>query len=250
MQPTRRIARPSTALVALPLAVLLTVAGCTSSKPHPTPSTSRPATASATTAASSPAASPTPSAADIAFSDCSKQFQTAIGNAQAKTKTFSCGKLSVPLDYSQPTGQGIQLFVVKVHSKTQRPGDRLGSLLVNPGGPGGSGVNLAAGLVGALSDSLFAHFDLVGFDPRGVGLSGPLQCISDKQKDALAQADPDPRTVAGRAAAKAVSDTVVKACVAAYGRALGHYNTEETAHDVELIRQVVGGPELNYPGSS
>jgi pimeloyl-ACP methyl ester carboxylesterase len=111
---------------------------------------------------------------------------------------FSCGKLAVPLDYSKPTGTTISLFVVKVHSTKQRVADRVGSLLVNPGGPGASGINLAAGLVDELSDQIFDHFDLVGFDPRGVGLSTPLNCISDRQKDQILALDPDVRTPAGR----------------------------------------------------
>ncbi|MDQ1721019.1 MAG: hypothetical protein QOI26_753 [Pseudonocardiales bacterium] len=161
---------------------------------------------------------------------------------------FSCGKLAVPLDYSQPDGKTADIFVVRVRSDKQS--QRLGSLLVNPGGPGGSGVNLAAGLVGALSDTVLDHFDLVGFDPRGVGLSDPVQCISDQQKDRLAAANPDVRTAAGRAQARTASDAVVKACVAKYGSALGQFNTEETAHDMDLIRQAVGDAKLNYLGYS
>lgn len=240
-------------LSAAGIAVLLAGTACTSSKPHASPTS--PSSTASSTAAGSPAstsssASTAPIAAHLAFSDCTKQFQAAISSAKAKTMIFSCGKLAVPLDYSQPAGQSTQLFVVKVHSRSQRPADRIGSLLVNPGGPGGSGVNLAAGLVGALSDSIFAHFDLVGFDPRGVGLSGPVQCISDRQKDQLAAADPDPRTAAGRATARAASQAVVRGCVSKYGGALGHYNTEETAHDMDLIRQAVGDPKLNYLGFS
>jgi pimeloyl-ACP methyl ester carboxylesterase len=161
---------------------------------------------------------------------------------------FSCGKLAVPLDYSKPQAKTTDLFVVRVRSAKQS--QRIGSLLVNPGGPGGSGVNLAAGLVGALSDTVFDHFDLLGFDPRGVGLSDPLQCITDQQKDRLAASNPDVRTAAGRAQARSLSDSVVKSCVTKYGSALGHYNTEETAHDMDLIRQAVGDAKLNYLGFS
>ncbi|CAN5554192.1 hypothetical protein BH10ACT8_BH10ACT8_17730 [soil metagenome] len=117
------------------------------------------------------------------FSDCSPQFQAAINTDRAKTMKFSCGKLSVPVDYAAPADSKIDLFVVKVHWTKQVATARIGSLLVNPGGPGVSGVNLAAGLVSDLGDDVFAHFDLVGFDPRGVGFSAPLSCISDAQKD-------------------------------------------------------------------
>ena len=107
---------------------------------------------------------------------------------------FSCGKLAVPLDYSQPDGETADVFVVRVRSDSQS--QRLGSLLVDPGGPGGSGVNLAAGLVSALSEQVLDRFDVVGFDPRGIGLSDPVQCISDTQKDQLSAANPDVRTAA------------------------------------------------------
>ncbi len=224
---------------------------CTSSKRHAAPSNTRTTTtSSATSSAGSASASPTPSAANIDFSDCSSQFQAAIGGSKAKQMAFSCGKLAVPLDYAKPAGSTIQLFVLKVHLKSQSTMDRIGSLLVNPGGPGGSGVNLAAGLVNALSDDVFQHFDLVGFDPRGVGLSQPLQCISDPEKDKLAAADPDVRTAAGRAQARTSAVSVVRACEAKYGSGLGQYNTEETAHDMDLIRQAVGDAKLNYLGFS
>ena len=229
---------------------LLATAACTSTKRDAPPATttstaSSSATTSGSASASSSAAEPV---ARIAFSDCSKQFQAAISSARAKSMQFGCGKLAVPLDYDKPEGDTADIFVVRVRSNHQS--QRIGSLLVNPGGPGGSGVNLAAGLVSALSDTVFDHFDLVGFDPRGVGLSEPVQCISDQQKDRLAAANPDVRTAAGRAQARAASNAVVKSCVAKYGSALGHFNTEETAHDMELIRQAVGDPKLNYLGFS
>ena len=106
--------------------------------------------------------------AKIAFSDCSSQFQTAIGSTKAKKMDFSCGKLAVPLDYASRPARPSSCSCSRC-TEVAAAADRIGSLLVNPGGPGGSGVNLAAGLVDALSDDIFHHFDLVGFDPRGVG---------------------------------------------------------------------------------
>jgi pimeloyl-ACP methyl ester carboxylesterase len=163
---------------------------------------------------------------------------------------FSCGKLAVPLDYTKPAGSRVSLFVVKVHSTKQPATERIGSLLVNPGGPGGSGVNLAAGLVNSLSNDVFSHFDLVGFDPRGVGLSSPLECITDRQKDQFLALNPDVRTAAGRTVARSTSDAIARACAAKYGAGLAHYNTEEAAHDMDLIREAVGDSKLNYLGFS
>jgi pimeloyl-ACP methyl ester carboxylesterase len=229
---------------------LLAVAACTSGKRPSTPPTTatQPTTASASDSTSASASPSGTSAASIEFSDCSQQFRAAINSTKAKTMQFSCGKLAVPLDYSRPKADTTDIFVVRVRSSKQS--QRIGSLLVNPGGPGGSGVNLAAGLVGALSATVLDHFDLVGFDPRGVGLSDPLQCVTDREKDRLAAANPDVRTAAGRTQARTLSDAVVKSCVSKYGSALGHYNTEETAHDMDLIRQAVGDAKLNYLGFS
>jgi pimeloyl-ACP methyl ester carboxylesterase len=197
------------------------------------------------------AASPSGSgaAAVIEFSDCSDHYRVALKSKRAKSMHFDCGKIQVPLDYSKPTGTKLSLFVLKVR-QDQQPSSRLGSLLVNPGGPGASGINLAAGLVGSLSSEIFEHFDLVGFDPRGIGLSSPLQCITDMQKDQFAALNPDVRTPSGRAQARAASDTLAMSCAAKYRTALGHFNTEETARDMDLIRAGVGDKKLNYLGYS
>lgn len=227
---------------------------CTGGKHNSTPTTTtttsspRTSAASATPSSSGTGAHAVP--ATITFSDCSGQFQTAIGTPAAKKMQFSCGRLPVPLSYRNPTGPTIDIFVLKVHEKDQKPADKVGSLLVNPGGPGASGINLAAGLVNALSNTVFDHFDLIGFDPRGVGLSSPLQCISDKTKDALAAADPDVRTAVGRAQAKAQSKAVATSCAAKYPKSLAHYNTAETAEDMDVIRRAVGDTKLNYLGFS
>jgi pimeloyl-ACP methyl ester carboxylesterase len=229
---------------------LVAVAACTrSSKPGPSVTTS--ASGSATPSSSSAASSPTSSASGkVEFSDCSAQFRAAINNDRAKAMDFTCGKVIVPLDYAKPSGSKIDIFVVRVHWRKQQASARLGSLFVNPGGPGASGVNLAAGLVTQLSDDVFAHFDLIGFDPRGVGLSTPVECISDRQKDAYSAQNPDVRTVAGRAAARKVSSAIDRGCVAKYRSALDEYNTEETARDMDLIRAWTGDTKLNYLGYS
>src|SRR6476660_4318239 len=87
-----------------------------------------------------------------------------------------------------------------------------GSLLVNPGGPGASGVDLVVNLAAQVSDKLLSHFDLIGFDPRGVNLSTPVRCLSDKEKDTLNAASPDVRTSAGFAAAKSGAASIARAC--------------------------------------
>jgi pimeloyl-ACP methyl ester carboxylesterase len=161
---------------------------------------------------------------------------------------FGCGRLRVPLDYTDPDGQGIQLFLLRVRYGGQQ--NRIGSLLVNPGGPGGSGLDAAVGLGLQLPLDLLRRFDLVGFDPRGVGLSNPIECISDQLKDRGIALDPDARTAAQYAAQVTVARQSAQGCSQKYGDALEHYNTEETARDMDLIRQAVGDQKLSYLGYS
>ncbi|UQX86682.1 alpha/beta hydrolase [Jatrophihabitans telluris] len=250
-RPHRRRVAPSLAVVVVALSL---VTACTKSGKNTTPSSSVTSSAMGSGAgSSSPSQSPSPTSSQVAalkFSDCTGQFQTAIASDRALAMSFFCGKLPVPVDYRQPGGKTIDLFVLKVHYRQQKASDRIGSLLVNPGGPGGSGVNLAASLVAELSTNVFAHFDLIGFDPRGVSLSAPVECMSDAQKDKLLASNPNTRTAAGRATARKLAAGIVKSCVTKYGSMLKDYNTEETARDMDVIRQAVGDDKLNYLGYS
>ncbi|WP_375488904.1 alpha/beta hydrolase [uncultured Jatrophihabitans sp.] len=185
------------------------------------------------------------------FTDCSDQFNLAALNLPASVQarlTFDCATLPVPLDYAQPNGRTISLQLVRVHDK--RDTHPTGSLLVNPGGPGGSGVEIALGLTPKLTSTLLPHFDVVGFDPRGVGSSTPVSCVSDAQKDRLNAAQPDVRTKAGFAQAKALAATVARECESKYGSALAQIDTVQTAKDMDQIRKSVGDAKLNYLGFS
>lgn len=214
-----------------------------------------PASGSATPAppggSSSPSRSPaSPTAEPVSFTDCTSVIKPQIAKQPGGDRDlrFGCGRLRVPLDYTDPDGADIQLFVIRVHFGGQR--QRIGSLLVNPGGPGGSGLDAAVGLGLQLPLELLRRFDLVGFDPRGVGLSNPLECVSDQLKDRGIALDPDARTAAQYAAQVAVARESAQACSQKYGDALEHYNTEETARDMDLVRQAVGDKKLSYLGYS
>jgi pimeloyl-ACP methyl ester carboxylesterase len=200
-------------------------------------------------ASGSGSALPPQPAAD--FSDCSSSFNLDAlhfpGNRRDRL-SFDCATISVPLDYADPTGTTIRLQLVKIHDSADA--HRTGALLVNPGGPGGSGVELAVGLATQVSDDLLAHFDLIGFDPRGVGSSSPIRCLSDQQKDEINAASPDVRTAAGFAEAKQIAKQIATACSGKYGDDLAQYDTVQTARDMDRIRQAVGDPKLNYLGFS
>ena len=162
--------------------------------------------------------------------------------------TFSCARVDVPLDYSNASGKTIPLELIKVHSSDHT--SSVGSLLVNPGGPGASGIELAAGLSTEMSMKVLNKFDLIGFDPRGVGLSSAISCISNKQKDVLNGTNNDVRTADGFARAKALAADVAQRCSNVYGADLAQYNTVNTARDMDRIRQAVGDDQMNYLGFS
>jgi pimeloyl-ACP methyl ester carboxylesterase len=192
----------------------------------------------------------TPSTSELNFRDCTSDIKPQLADQPGGDRDlhFGCGQLAVPLDYTDPAGQGIDLFLLRVRYATrERP---LGSLVVNPGGPGGSGVEAAVGLSLSLPLEVLGRFDIVGFDPRGVGLSHPIKCMPDALKDRGTALDPDARTPAEYAAQVAVAREIADGCARAYGSALAHYNTEETARDMDLVRQAVGDKKLTYLGYS
>jgi len=168
---------------------------------------------------------------DLAWTDCS---------------TFQCAKLTVPVDYARPEGGTIQLSVLSVPATDSAK--RIGSLVVNPGGPGGSGVFYAAGA--DFSEPVLAAYDIVGFDPRGVGTSAPIKCLTDRELDLFLGGDPTPDNKAEQLrfvdSAKAFADK----CKANGGPLLGHVSTIEAAKDMDVLRAALGETKLDYLGKS
>jgi pimeloyl-ACP methyl ester carboxylesterase len=159
-----------------------------------------------------------------------------------------CGLLSVPVDYGKPDGDVAQLAMVKFKAT----GDKIGSLIVNPGGPGESGVQAAASIVGTLPDSVRQHFDLVGFDPRGVGLSTPaVWCNSDADNDRL-RADPQvDYSPAGVAHIESETKDFVQRCVDKMGKEfLANVGTASVVKDLDAMRATLGDQKLTYLGYS
>ena len=248
--PPRRVL----SLIAAVVVALGLSAGCTTKAQGHGQGPAADAQPSATTS-SSPAGTgtttPPPKSSPIDFSDCSRLFNLSAAGIPADRRsklTFDCGRQNVPLDYAQPNGPTISVEVIRVHYRDQP--SRIGSLLVNPGGPGASGVFLAIGLAASLSDDVLQHFDIVGFDPRGVGLSSPIKCESDPAETQALALDADVRTAAGLEQAKRQAETFAASCTKKYGAALAHYNTVETARDMDQIRASVGDEQMNYLGFS
>ncbi|RNI18324.1 alpha/beta hydrolase [Flexivirga caeni] len=159
-----------------------------------------------------------------------------------------CATLTVPVDYADPGGATIKLVIDKVPAT----GHRKGSLVVNPGGPGGSGVDYAAaaseGYV--VRKDVHSSYDIVGFDPRGVQRSAPITCYDDAQLDTYLGADPTPDTPAEEQQVAAENKAFGKACLAKNGNLLRHVSTVEVARDMDILRAALGEDKLNYLGKS
>jgi pimeloyl-ACP methyl ester carboxylesterase len=162
---------------------------------------------------------------------------------------YQCGDISAPLSWLDPGGKSIRLALIK-HDAT---GKSIGSLLVNPGGPGGSGVEFVGSGVGNAVDGLIeSSYDVIGFDPRGVGASTPVKCFTPKQEDDYLYRP----TVGAIGSTAWVSDQrhradlLAKACAKNTGSLIAHVDTISAAHDMDLIRSALGEQKLNYLGYS
>lgn len=248
--PRPRSVRARRAVSALVLTLIAALAACTSSTSGHGSTGARSDSPSAPSHSSS--ARPGAGAqAPAKFTDCSGLLNLGGLNYPAGRKerlSFGCAKIKVPLDYDDPSGRTIEIQLIRVHDRTNTA--HTGSLLVNPGGPGASGVETAVALALQVSDDLLAHFDLIGFDPRGVGLSTPIRCLSDGEKDEVNAASPNVLTASGFAAAKQTANKIADACTAKYGKALAQFDTVQTARDMDRIRQAVGDAKMNYLGFS
>ena len=201
--------------------VLASLAGCSTpeaapSKPPPTPSP------------------PTPDLArfydqQLAWTDCDG---------------FECASLEVPVDYADPAGPTLEIAVLR----SPAAGDSRGALVVNPGGPGSSGVEYARATSMIVTDAVRESFDIVGFDPRGVGRSAAVDCADDAEFDALIAIDgtPDePSEVAALERASALLE-----CTAPVEGLLDHLSTADAARDLDVLRTALGQERLNYLGVS
>jgi pimeloyl-ACP methyl ester carboxylesterase len=168
--------------------------------------------------------------------------------------TYECATIAVPQDWNVPDGATFDVALLR--ARTDNQGDRIGSLLVNPGGPGASGVDLAVYLsfgpsFGGLPTEVTDRFDIVGFDPRGVQRSTALECFSAEDLDASFAADPDPDTAAELEEALVASERMAATCEQKYGAdTLSLFSTHQTARDMDAIREAVGDEQLTYLGFS
>ncbi|WP_051386157.1 alpha/beta hydrolase [Actinokineospora inagensis] len=162
------------------------------------------------------------------------------------SRGVQCALLTVPLDYAAPTGRTITVGVLRKPAA----GHRTGALLINPGGPGASGMTAAVMIAGrAKGTPLLDSLDLIGFDPRGIGLSQPhIHCLDDREMDAE-RARPAARTVAEEEARnKEFADHCAQRSGGA--EALGNIGTRDVVRDMDVLRSVLGEEKLTYLGYS
>jgi len=175
----------------------------------------------------------------VAWSDC-----------HAKLGPFQCGTVQVPLDYDRPDGATISIALVR--RPATDPQHRIGSLLINPGGPGGSGVSFTIFVAPSVfSDEVRARFDLVGFDPRGIARSSALHCFGTaRQQDPYFTPLAFPSTPAEEQTWIAADRYLDAACEQRGGRIADHMSTANVARDLDVLRQAVGDQQLSYAGYS
>lgn len=192
-----------------------------------------PAVATATT----PERGDRPAVPELSWTDCGDGLQ--------------CATASVPLDHDRPSGRHISLSLARLPAGNQT--NRIGTLFVNNGGPGNSVIEFMHGDVrDVVPDEVQDRFDIIGFDPRGVGESTPVRCFADadEQQALLGGLPPFPVTPDEVTQATDAARELGRRCRARNGDLLEHVSTADVARDLELLRRAVGDDQLTFAGYS
>lgn len=161
---------------------------------------------------------------------------------------FECTTVEVPLDYSKPSGDKLGISVIRLPA--QDSSDRIGSLLTNPGGPGGSGVDFVRQVGRAFGADLRNRFDIVGFDPRGVAGSDPVRCNTGAQLDDFFSTDASPDDEQETRALGTEGEEFAQNCETKAADKLPHVGTVNAARDMDVLRAALGDDKLTYYGAS
>lgn len=162
---------------------------------------------------------------------------------------FECATLKAPLDYAHPSGGDVRLALAR--KKATGPGKRLGSLLVNPGGPGSSAIGYLQAYAGiGYPAQVRARYDMVAVDPRGVARSEPVECLDGPGMDAYTQTDITPDDERETTELVDAYKKFAEGCGADAPKLLRHVSTVETARDMDIVRAALGDARLNYVGAS
>lgn len=181
--------------------------------------------------------------AGIDWQDCPKDWNLAA--------PIQCGYVTVPVDYAKPDGKQIKIAVDRAKN-TGTKEERQGSLVYNPGGPGGSGLRFPTRVTtkNPLWTKTAKAYDFVGFDPRGVGHSAPISCIDPQEFVKAPKADPVPDDEADKLAQRKLAREYADGCQERSGDLLPHMTTPNTVRDLDVVRAALGDKKLNYLGVS
>ncbi len=181
---------------------------------------------------------------------------TVVGSTRSKLvwkrcadSDLDCTTINVPMDYTKPGGRMIAMAVNRL--KAANPSRRLGVIYLNPGGPGGSGVDFAGRAANLFSATIRSRFDIIGFDPRGVGRSEPIRCVTPTELDRFFAADPSPDTPAEVNEVFDTASLIADSCVKKVGvDFLKQVGTHNVARDMDLLRQALGEEQISMIGFS
>ncbi|MFE3453067.1 alpha/beta hydrolase [Nonomuraea sp. NPDC059194] len=197
---------------------------------------------------------------EVIWGPCGKRSsitEQVLGGAGQRTAStpeqpgVECGEVRVPLDYRDPYGQHITLALNRIKGTVSRDANHLGVLLVNPGGPGASGQEMAKYVAAQLPPRLAARLDVIGFDPRGVGKSEPaLRCVDPARYYAPPRPDQVPNGSAAEQALLGRAKEYAARCGNLWAWMLPHLTTENSARDLDRIRAALGEDRINYLGYS
>ena len=217
--------------------------------------------ADSTSATSAPAVTETPTTDAPETTDAPDTTDAPVAtepdgdfDAYAQTLEWSecelgeCAEATVPIDYEDPSA-GFTTIAMAGAAATGTD-DKIGTLFINPGGPGGSGIELLGFFTLVASPEVLASYDVVGFDPRGVGQSDPLGCLDTEGLDELLSADVDPDDQQSVDDYTALVDGQGEACLETNPELSQHVTTVETAMDLDVLRALAGDDELHYIGFS
>lgn len=224
-------------------AVAVLAVGCSMSEPTATPENS----GASDSSSSASAVGPIPSGLETFYTQTLEWESCDRYNTDGSElgSAVECAMVTVPLDYADPEGRTIEVAI----SRTKATGEKIGSVLMNPGGPGSSGLYLAGQAEGtAVAD----RFDRIGFDPRGIGASEPeVRCLTSEEVDQERREPDVDVSPEGIAATEAEHRDYAAQCVERTGAdVLEHVGTREVVRDMDVIRAVLGDEKLTYIGYS
>lgn len=223
MRPRRHALVPAAGL-----ALAVALAGCSGGSPDVTPPT--------------PAAAPSATGQPTPTDDLAEYYDQEV--AWTNCGDADCARIRVPLDYADPAGEQMELAITRVAAREEP----IGTLFVNPGGPGGSAVEYAKSADYIVGDGVRDRYDIVGLEPRGVGDS--VECLTDAQIDELAAIEGTPDTRAEERAVIEAARLPAQGCAAGSPDVIGHVSTVDSARDLDIARAALGENALTYLGKS